>query len=470
MSRSSTAGLIAGVSLFLEACAFYLLIAIIAITVSYRDIALPFWLVLLSLAWAYLLSFYLETLNFSLNLRGVLGVIVAVFSLLLFGHWNTGLGVIPLDTILHGDARAIAGIFLTLASLLLLWWRGATMAQEEVVLDTVDGSFRWGLIMLVAATLVDVVAPGRIISGFLAMGFFGMGLTGLALARFSYETSTRSMSLDWLVPIGISVGAVLILGLTINLLGLGGLDDVTRGIGDVVLTVGLWVLAPVLLAVGYVILVLVKLLQWLVGIFGGGELPDLNQAQSGIEQLRDDLSRESGETGTPAALVAFLKTIAFLTAASVTAWLLFRLFRIRRRFKEKGEVEETRESFFSWIRAKQDLRQLLGQWWRQQRTDEEAKTLNATPRTPREIYHSLLAVALEMGRPRRHWQAPREHQKLLEPLLPLGPVGRIVDDFQDTYYGSQELGEAEMEQLQAEWASIQELRSGADSLRPPPTP
>ena len=75
-----------------------------------------------------------------------------------------------------------------------------------------------------------------------------------------------------------------------------------------------------------------------------------------------------------------------------------------------------------------------------------------------------------MGRPRRDWQTPKEHQKLLEQLLPLATVGRIVDGFQDTYYGSQELGEAEMEQLQAEWASIEELRSGADSLRPPTTP
>jgi hypothetical protein len=465
MSQFWRASIITGTALFLEACAFYLIITIASIGLQVPGVRFPFWLVPLALVWAFLLSFYTQTLRFSTSLRGIFGLVISVVSILVLANWNTGLGLLPAKALISGNAQTIATVVLTLAFLVLLWWRGSTMAHDDVTLDTISSSFRWGLIMLFAAVLVDTLTPARIINGFLILGFFGVGLAGLSLARFSTESSeSEVMSLDWLVPIGISVGAVLALGLIISLIGMGGLDDVTRGILKTVGTIGSWVLKPILLALGYVVGWLLHLANWLSSLWGG-DLSEFDRAMREIEQMRQSLQRPA-EEGPPAALIAALKWGAFLIATALAGWLLFRIFHFRRFLREKAEVEETRESLFSWSRANQDLSQLLGEWWRNLVTAAEGqgrRTLQ--PRTPRELYHSLLALAERVGYPRQEWQTPQEHRQILvgthgrAPALPPEPVGRIVEEFQKVYYGQGEVDEARMQQLLEDWTSLQQSAS-----------
>lgn len=456
MNQFWRASTLTGVSLFLEACAFYLLIAIISVGLNYQEVGLPFWLVLLTLVWSFLLSFYVQTLRFSLNLRGVLGLIISVISILVLSHWSTGLGLIPVGTIINGDAKAIVGVLLTLAFAVLLWWRGSTIAHDDVTLDMVSGAFRWGMIMVFAAVLIDSLTSARIINGFLVLGFFGVGLAGLSLARFSSETSDpQVMPLDWFIPIGISVGAVLVLGLVVSLVGLGGLDDVTRAILRMVGTVGLWVLKPIFLGLGYLVSWLIDLVNWLSSLFGGGDLSEFNRALAEIQQMRENLQAGAKSTGPPSTLVALLKWSAFLAVAALTGWLLFRIFHFRRFLREPREVEETRESLFSWSRANQDLSLLLSEWWRNLVGEAEDRGRRSSePRTPRELYHSLLALAEGLGYARQEWQTPKEHQRMLQELLPPGPVERIVDDFQKVHYGRSEVDDVEMGKLLQDWTAI----------------
>ncbi len=458
MSQFWRTSAITGAGLFLESCAFYLLIGIISAGLQHQEVALPFWLVLLSLGWAYLLSFYIQVLRFSLNLRGAFGLMISVASLLFFFHLNTGLGLIPVGAILSGRLDAVIRMVLTLAFLVLLWWRGGTIAHDEVTQETVQGSFRWGLVMMFAAVLTEGLTSAHVVNGFLIVGFFAVGLAGLSLARFSSEAGdTQVMSLDWLIPIGVSVGGVLLLGMVISVVGLGGLDDVTRALLGAVGNAGLWILHPVLLAMGYLVSLLVQLGNWLSGLFGGGDLSGLLQAEAQMRQFHESMAQKAGNTGPPAALVAFLKWAAFLAAAGLVGWLLFRVFRFRRLWRGPREVEETRESLFTWTRANQDLSSLLSDWWsRLVLVGEGGRRRQPEPRNPRELYHSLLALAEQLGQPRRDWQTPKEHQRALQELLPLEPVGRIVDGFQSVHYGCGRVVPGDMDRLLLDWAAVRQ--------------
>ena len=459
MTQFWRGSLVTTAGLFLESCAFYLIIKLLSTVLNQSAAALPFWLVLLGLIWSYLLSFYVQTLRFSPNLRGFAGVSISLLSVLILSHLHTGMGIIPVGSFLGAGLDTVFRQVLVFAFLVLLWWRGSTIAHDETTLDTMRSSFQWGMVVLFVAVLMDSLSDARIINGYLIVGFFGVGLAGLSLARFASEASdAQEMSLDWWVPIGVSVGAVLLLGLLISAVGLGGLDDVTRLVLKMALTIGFWVIKPLLLALGFVAGILVALGNWLSSMFGGGDLSGLERAQEQIRQFHESMQAEAGDGGPPSLLVALLKWLGFLAATGVAIWILYRVFRFRRLLRVPGEVEETRESLFSWKRANDDLSALLNEWWNNLvSAGNRGDKPDPEPRTPREFYHALLRVASRLGRPREEWQTPREHQGTLQGLLPGEPVRRIVDGFQSAHYGDIEPGQQEIEALHQAWSGMSEV-------------
>ena len=448
-------GLITGVSLFLEACAFYLVFNIVGTLVQLPGAKIAFGLVFLTLVWSFALSMYLQTIRFSLNLRGALGLLISLASILVLANWSTGLGWNPVGKLLGGDFALAVGLALTLAFMVVLWWRGGTIAHDEVTLDTIRSAFQWGLVVVIAAVLLDSLTPAEIVNGFLIIGFFAAGLAGLSLARFSSESGgSHVMSKSWFYPIAASVGGVLLLGLLIGLLGLGGLDEVTRAILRLIGAVGLWILKPVLLALGFVAAGLVALGNWLSSMFGGGDLSGLEAAQEQIRQFHESLG-EVEQTGPPQILVWTLKVVAFMVGTGLAAWVLFRLFRFRRLLRRQEEVEETRESLFSWERVNADLLAMLRNW----RGPLAGQGANSgqnlpEPQNPREVYHRFLTLADDVGHPRKESETPREHQREVGPALPPTPVDRIVTDFQSEHYGHVPVENREMEQLLRDWAVL----------------
>jgi hypothetical protein len=459
MSQSWRTSAVTAVGLFLETCAFYLVAAIVSAALDQPRAGLSFWLVLLALSWAFLLSGYVQSLTLSRNLRGTIGLVASVVSLLVLSHLNTGLGLFPFGEIIAGDKETAIAQMLTLGFLGLVWWRGVTMAHDEVTLDTVRGSFRWGLMALFAAALVEGVSSAEVVNGYLVVGFFAVGLAGLSLARFSSEVGdSQVMSLDWWLPIGASVAGVILLGLLVSVAGLGGLDDVTRAALRIAGTAGLWVLKPVLLALGYLAALLVALGNWVSGWFDRGDLTALEQAQEQLRQFHEGLEKEAGEGGAPHLLVALLRWGAFLAGMVLGGWVLHRIFRFRRLLRRSGEVEVTRESLFTWSRANRDLASLLGNWWNTLGKQDAKKEVSLSDsKSPQEFYHGLLALAARLGRPRRDWQTPKEHQPGLRGLLPGGPVGRIVDRFQSAHYGGIDWSDQDIDRLRQDWAAITEF-------------
>ena len=451
--RSSAA---TGVGLFLETCAFYLIIGIVSATIQMAEAGLSFWLVFLSLLCAFLVSKYVMVIPLSRNLRGIVGLTASVVLLLLLSHFNSDSGLMPFGEVFTGDKDTAINLVLGLGFLLLPWWRGVTMAFDEVSLTTVRSSFRWGLGALFLAVMVESFSSVQVVNGYLVVGFFIVGLAGLALARFSWEAGeSQEMSASWLLPIAISVAAVIALGLLISAAGLGGLDDVTRSAVRTGAAIGFLILKPILFGLGYLAALVLQLAS---NLFGGEDRSGFEYAQDQARQFHEQLENTPSEGGLPTALVVFLKLSAFLVVTGLTGWLLYNLFRVRRMLRRPAQVLETRQSLFSWSRANRDFFSFLSEWWGNLVALRSVKDNDAAdPSNVRECYHGLLVMAESAGCPRWEWQTPKEHQRMLGNLLPQGPVARIVDGFQSAHYGQAQLNDQEFDRLHRDWSSIREF-------------
>ena len=425
---------VTGVAIFLEGCALYLVFSVVAHLSKVEQLPMPFWLVIAALAWGFVLSSWILGMKVTPVLRGVTGLMLGVPSLMVLTGWNAGLALHPFDLLLSGGMRGI-GLFVgTIIFLLITWWRGVELSREEITLDAVRSAFQIGMIILLAAALIDAVVEARIVSGFFVVGFFAVGLMGMALARFSSETGEdREMPQQWIWPIAACVAAVLVLGLIFSGLGIGGLDDVTRGVVNLVGSLGYRLLEPVLLVIGFIAGGLVSLGNWLSSMLGGGSLDGLIEAQRRLDQFHESLREaESGDEGS--ALFTAMKWTAAALGVAIAAVVIYSLFKSRRRGSHDTEVVESRESLFSLKRAGDDISEvlsglfggLLGSSRRRSRRFQ----------SPRDYYHALLDLSEKAGRPREDWETPREHQRSLAGVLPSDPVARIVDEFQAAHYGA----------------------------------
>ena len=459
MSRYWRNSAITSVALFLEACALYLAFVTVSALIQVPETRLPFWLVFIALVWGFFLSYYVLTVKITPRLRGLLGLIIGAPSLLVLAAFNTGEGFLPMDVLASGDLNTTVGFIGSLIFLVVVWWRAAEVSREDASLESVRSAFLIGLAFLFVAALMDSLQSEKLVSGFLVVGFFAVGLAGLALARFSFEGGdNQQMSIDWLMPIAVTVGAVLVLGLLVSAAGLGGLDDVTREVLSTIRTVGFWILTPVLLLIGLIVELMVTIGNWLSSRFGGGDVTTLLEAQQGLAAFQDELREEAENTESPSTLLAALKWAAFTLGAAAAGWVVYRLFRARRLVGRSQEVEETRESLFSWKRANDDMAGFLGAWWANLISPKDrSERARKDPRDPREFYHALLGLAERVGQPRKDWETPREHQLALIGLLPADPVASIVEGFQAYHYGHSELDEPEIERLNQDWLDLNEF-------------
>ena len=217
-------------------------------------------------------------------------------------------------------------------------------------------------------------------------------------------------------------------------------------------------LRPVLLLMGLLAAGLVELGNWLSGLFGGGDFAALIDAQARLDEFHEGLREQADETAPSTALFTVLKWFALAVAASIAGFLIYRLFRSRRFMSREDDVEETRESLFTWGRANDDLSGMLAAWWKKMfPVQERGSDGGDEPATPREYYHGFLGLAARLGRPRRDWETPNEHQRSLWGLLPSDPVYRIVQRFQRSHYGREERDDAGLESLREDWTELNEF-------------
>lgn len=445
---------ITGVALFLESCTLYLIIATVTQITKLEEMKLPFWLVIVSLGWGYFLSLWVLNLRVTPVLRGVIGLALGVPSLLVLVAWNAGEALWPFGLLFPPESGGI-GLFVgSVIFLLIIWWRGVEVSREEATLDFVRSAFQIGMVTMLLVALIDAVTPGRIVSGFLVMGFFAVGLPGMALARFSADGGEqREMPSQWIWPIAVCVAGVIILGLLISGLGLGGLDDVTRAVFGFVGKVGLEILEPVLMLIGLLAGALVNLGNWISGMFGGGDIDGLLDAQRRLDQFHESLREVESESDRNV-LLTVLQWLAAVLGTVAAAGVVYWLFRNRRHSSSLGEVVETRESMFSLKRAGEDVSGVIGglfPGW------PGSGRRSRSYHSPRDYYHALLELAGRAGRPKEEWETPREHQRDLSGVLPADPVAHIVDEFQAAHYGASNTSPEQLQRLEDDRVALEEF-------------
>ena len=395
------------VTLFLEAFAIYLIGRLLSNAIRLPEAGIPLGIAMVAIAWSFILSWYVQNIRFSLNLRGIFGLLVSALSLLVLAGVSMGAGWFPIGLVFSGDLNAVASLALAAALLLLLWWRGTATARDDVTLDVIRNAFVRGVIIVLVAAAADPLMPADIIRLPVLILYFAVGLGGLALSRFAIDSGVSQISRRWLMAIVVSIGAVLLLSLILGAIGVGGLDQlakaVVRGIGFL----GLWTLRPILLLLGLLAAGLVAVGNWISGFFGGGDLSGLELARLQIEEFHESLREVEGD-GPPNVILTVIKWLAFLLAVSLVGWVLFRMFRRRRLAGNDYADAETRESTFTLQAAGQDMADTLASWFN---WATNLSRRRPPPTNPREVYHRMLDIARAVGFARRSWQTPRNTDK-----------------------------------------------------------
>ena len=452
MTQQRINNILIGIQLFLEGYTYFICYNIISHLIGIHDGSLPFWMTLMTLVWSFLLSFVVQTINFSLNVRGVLGLISGGFSILILASMHHNLNPFQVSELFNEDWINTAQYIVSLIFLTILWWRGGMLARDETTLDSIRNVFQIGILIITFGLLISMFTTWAISSYPYILFFFSAGLAGLSLARFSGQPSDYQISLkSWLIPICSSVAIVILVGLIIAGLGISGIDESLRFLLKLLGGLAEWLLRPLLLGLGFIASGLIIFGTWLSNLFGGGNLDGLEFALGHTQDLYESLD-ESREDNSNRFLIMCLKITALCSLGIVSGWCLFKVFRFKRHWSNQSQSETSRESFLTTELISNDIKSMLHHVLNKAiPLPNNRRSYIRDPKNAREVYYQFLSLTKELGYPRNPWQSPIEHQTNLADILPIEPVTKIVSEFQDVHYGNPYLEISDMDALLHNW-------------------
>ena len=445
--------------LAMEACWLYALssLAITLAVIESPGLAFPFLAILFLLLATFYLARFLQ--HFDLPLASLRGIGVGLGGLCIF----IILRVLFADGAgLHGSLL-IRGQLMASAIGVVLWWRGARLAQKEISFDNVLTSFRIGILALVFTVALEYLLPGPTRAAGAALPFFAFGLLGLALGHWTRVGKGQPSMLQgrWFGILIATIVAVVVCGSLFPLLVSGEIGGVSLpalgGASDFLNRAVVFIMKPF----GYV----AQLFHWLLSQikFPEATTQGAEEAESSLEDLLKEARKYNKPL--PAWVGQALKwTFIVLIAGWIARWLASTFGASFARGRQaRGEV---RESLFSKDALLQDLDSLVqGLLSRFRRgkgaslapsfaalTGEALNNVRAIYR----LYLDLLSLAISRGFKRKDWQTPLELQVGLENILPSLEVARITLAFTRARYGQYPPTNEELRELRQDWQRIQE--------------
>ncbi len=441
-----------------EACWLYALSSVLT-GIEARELALPFPAVLVLILAAFYIARFLQHLDLPLAI--VRGIGVGLGGLCIF----IAIRVAFADSAgFYHQALLMRAQLLAAAMGIILWWRGARLAQKEETFDTVLASLRMGIMAMVFAIAMESLRPGPKTVAGVILPFFAFGLMALALghwARVGKDWSSRLQG-RWVGIVIAAIAVVIVVGILLSLLTAEQTWNVglrlPGGIGRF-LDRALWL---ALKPVEY----LVKLIQWFLVRFV--RVPEL--ASEGGEETTgtlEDMIREAEKYIKPLP-DWLLQTLKWALIVLICGWLARWLAHLFGPLLARGRraTEEIRESVFSKEALRQDLDSLVqGLLSRLRRRKQPPSTRSLVGLTGEaldniravfQLYLDLLSLATSRGFVRKNWQTPLELQVGLENIFPSREVGRITLAFTRARYGQYPPTNEELEQLRHDWQSIRE--------------
>lgn len=361
-------------------------------------------------------------------LSGLIGVAVAVL---------VALALNPLPDSGHvGKWIATAGYVLLVS--LALWALGTFRARERPNFEPAYITFRLGLVVICASALLGTIILGTKMEatwaglGGVAMWFVGWSLGALALANREIvrEEGSKADMGFWSLVLAVSIGAVLVVGISTGAFGADNLLDAGQNV--VIGILGL--LGTITYLVLYAYLWLLSLLN--INPTPLGSLPKATPTPgaSTNETLQQQLARRFGPQQAVELypeLQTILFGIALLLVVVAAVWLVSRTAKRTRSTRVKESTEQ-RESFGSWSLLLQQARDLLNRLLARFRkapipqgtaAEDDLAALRGNPEwsgtlSVRQIYAHMQSLAAGLGYPRAPQQTPVEYLLVLSTAMP----------------------------------------------------
>ena len=437
MNQRVIKNILIGIYLFLEGYIYLICYNIISHVLGIPDSSIPFWMALITLLCSFFLSFVVQTINFSLNVRGVMGLFSGVISIFALASIHHELNPFQVVAFFNESWAYTVSYIVSLIFLTILWWRGGLLARDEITLEGVRNVFQVGVLLITIGILISTFTVWTVSSAIYILLFFTVGLIGLSLARFAGQPSNYQVSLKaWLIPICLSVAIVISVGMIMGGLGISGLDQSLQILLQVFGDIAEWILKPLLYVLGFIASALIIFGTWLSDLFGGGNLDGLEFALEHTQNLYEHLE-EPQEDKPNHFLLSWLKIATLGSLGIALGWCLFKVFRFKKSWSNQSQSEIIRESFLTKKMISNDIKEMLHHVLNKSiPLLNKAKPYTRDPKNAREIYHQFLVLTQDLGYPRNSWQSPKEHQASVINILPSEPVGQIISKFQDFYYGN----------------------------------
>ncbi len=322
-----------------------------------------------------------------------------------------------------------------------LWWRGGRVAASDSPEETLETSFKIGVVALAAAAIADAALPADLNVYPVLFIFTASSLAGLAVSHLSSPSEEAAKRATWPKVIGALVLGVLLVGLIAGLVEntvLPFVTDASRAaigfaVENVIAPALSTLLYPVVAAVDWLFNTILNLLQ-----------SDLQrQVTEGINVAPPDVEQMEEEERNPAIGRFFqIAGIAVLIVVVVVGlFFLARAFRRRKRGRyeyPEGARQSVREGSDPLMDAAKLLFDLLPERLRRRRVRKPLRPPDGEPGVVEafEIYYRLLGEAERRGVRRQESESPLEFESRLRPLFEPGLAERATAAFNRACYGN----------------------------------
>ena len=352
------------------------------------------------------------------------------------------------------------------AIVLFLWWRGISIGQRNLTFQGAAFSFRLGVLLLIFSTPLLFILNLNYDSTVLILPFFFFSLMAVALARVEEVNQAKGgvgapFNFTWLAILLGSITVVLATAWLISqMYSVEGFSQVLRWLEPV--------FDPLLRVVGYVLILLIRLLEpllrWFFGIFQGA-FESLAQSVESLENLGPlslpDLP--TTEPTQPPRLLMDISRYVCLSLLGVGALMALAL-TLRRRRDRRRRGDEIRESLWSsaafadgmlnslrdgWDRFK-DMAGLVGRFGPGMRLYAAVSI--------RKIYANMARLAERQGFPRQPAQTPYEYLPALGLAFPdcQAEAAAITEAYVKVHYGEAPESIRDLQHIRECWQQIRE--------------
>jgi hypothetical protein len=322
----------------------------------------------------------------------------------------------------------------------VLWLRGGHLGAVDAPVESLDTSFKIGLLAMALSAVVDIFHPADLEVYLLMFVFFASGIIGLAVGHISPASLQAVQDRAWIRVIGGVAGFVVVAGMLFSLLQKSTLTWLSGPLGFILNGIGIVIFYIFIVPIAFILNFLVGLVFNLLRAIAG-EPQEEPILLDGIGGTLNALQEGNAEEPVAAFLLEILKWGGLAVIVAVALLILARAFQRRQRWRQR-EDENIRESVIEDADPAYDLAKLLygilPSRLRRRRERKEGLRLPDDDQAIIDvfrIYFGMLVHAEKKGHPRPPSETPTEYQKTLETLLPVDLVRMATFAFIRACYG-----------------------------------